>query len=333
MARVFFDFEDARFPGRHEAEFDRSRLRLGALVHVEGRQIQPKFFSKPTALSQAYAVSWIAPSEWYVRLTRGYRLRDTDFDMLVSAVAGYATADEVRTACDRGIREMPIEKLYLTRTKEQSLLGQFMTVAERLDLVWRLSSAECSSQLSDHYEPIVVYLMLTCFDVLGQPADWRDFRSWLDGKEPTKVAVTSTSLIEQSKQLYEAWSKQYGVRNSFYRFMDEVLPPDALQRLLAGIEYLILSNPPTITQQNGDDDKKKRWLFEVRNRSTHSAQVNKGFHPERFGPMPLARQSKQYRFGSRSWEVIFVEDWPGRVIEAVRCGLAAKIRRYSADAL
>jgi hypothetical protein len=39
------------------------------------------------------------------------------------------------------------------------LLGQFMTVAERLDLVCRLSSAECSSQLSDHYEPIVV---LTC---------------------------------------------------------------------------------------------------------------------------------------------------------------------------
>ncbi|MGV7219200.1 hypothetical protein [Bradyrhizobium sp. UFLA05-112] len=142
---------------------------------------------------------------------------------------------------------------------------------------------------------------------LGQPAEWRDFRSWLDGNEPTKVAVTGTSLIAQSKQLYEAWSKQYGVRNSFYRFTDEVLPPDALQRLLAGIEYLILSNPPTITQQNGDDDKKKRWLFEVRNRFTHGAQVNKGFHPERFGPTPLARQSKQYRFGPHSWEVIFVE--------------------------
>ena len=64
MAKVFFGFDDALGSGRHEAEYARSQLRLGALVHVEDRQGEPKFFSKPTTSSEPYAVSWIAPSEW-----------------------------------------------------------------------------------------------------------------------------------------------------------------------------------------------------------------------------------------------------------------------------
>lgn len=329
MAKVFFDFDDALFPSRYEAEFDRSRLRLGTLVYVEDRQTGPRFFSKPTPSSRPHAVSWIAPSDWYVLLTRGYRLQDSDLDKLVSAVGSYATADDVRAACDKSIREMPIEELYLTRTREQSLLGQLMTVADRLELVQRLSISKSPALLVDQYEPLVVYLMLTCFDVLGQPAQWRDFRSWLNGKEASKVSLAGSSPIEQSKQLYEAWAERYGVRNSFYRFMNEVLPPDALVRLLASIEYLILSNPPDlIDQQNGDDEKKKRWLFEVRNRFTHSAQINRGYHADVFGKPRPSQERKQTRFGRQSWEVINVEDWPRRIIETVQCGLAAKIKSY-----
>jgi hypothetical protein len=329
MAKVFFGFDDALVPGRCEAKYDRSRLRLGALVHVEDRQGEPKFFGKPTTSSVTYAVSWIAPSDWYVVLTRGYQFRAPDLDKLLKAVGGYATEDEVRAACDKCIREMPIEELYLTKTREQSLLGQLMTVADRIDLVKRLSSAESSKLLLDQYEPLVVYLMLTCFDVLGQPAQWRDFRSWLDGKEAAAASLTGSSPVEQSKRLYEDWSGRYGVRNSFYRFMNEVLPPEALERLLASIEYLTLSNPPVIRRQKDGDDKKKRWLFDVRNRFTHSAQVNKGYHSAMFGELPPGKAQKQVRFGRESWEVVTVDDWPQRVIEAVQCGLSAKIKGYA----
>jgi hypothetical protein len=329
MANVFFGFDDASIPGRHQAAYDRSRLRLGALVHVEDRQGEPKFFSKPTTSSEPYAVSWIAPSEWYVVLTRGYRFHGPDLDRLLKAVGGYATEDEVRAACDKCVREMPIEELYLTKTREQSLLGQFMTVVDRIELVQRLSTSESSKLLLDQYEPLVVYLMLTCFDVLGQPAEWRDFRSWLNGKEASTVGLTGSSPVEQSKQLYQAWSERYGVRNSFYRFMNEVLPSEALGRLLASIEYLILSNPPEIRQQKGDDDKKKRWLFDVRNRFTHNAQVNRGYHPSMFHDLAPGRTQKQTRFGKKSWEVVNVEDWPQRIIEAVQCGLSAKMKKLS----
>jgi hypothetical protein len=248
---------------------------------------------------------------------------------LLKAVGGYASEDEVRAACDKCVREMPIEELYLTKTREQSLLGQFMTVVDRLELVQRLSTPESSQLLLDQYEPLVVYLMLTCFDVLGQPAEWRDFRSWLNGKEAATVGLTGSSPVEQSKQLYQAWSERYGVRNSFYRFINEVLPPEALERLLSSIEYLILSNPPEIRQQMGDDDKKKRWLFDVRNRFTHSAQVNKGYHPSMFRDLPPGRTQRQTRFGRESWEVVNVEGWPERLIEAVRSGLSAKIKSYA----
>jgi hypothetical protein len=329
MAKVFFGFDDAVFPNRHETEFDRSRLRLGAFVHVEGRQTGPQFFSKPTRSSQPYAVLWIAPSDWYVVLTRGYKLQDSDLGRLVSAVGSYATASEVRSACEKCVQQMPIEKLYLTRTREQSLFGQFMTVADRLDLVRRLSVSEYSKLLLDQYEPLVVYLLLTCFDVLGQPVQWQDFRSWLNGEEASKVSITGTSLVDHSKQLYDAWADRYGVRNSFYRFMNEVLPPDALERLLASIRYSILSNPPELIRKHeGDDDKKKKWLFDIRNRFTHSARVNKGYHPEIFGELGPIQAQKQARFGAESWEVINAEDWPQRVIETVQCGLAAKIKSF-----
>jgi hypothetical protein len=121
-----------------------------------------------------------------------------------------------------------------------------------------------------------------------------------------------------NRQLYEAWSGRYGVRNSFYRFMNEVLPPEALGQLLDSIEYLILNNPPEIRQQKGDDDKKKRWLFDVRNRFTHSAQVNRGYHPAMFGELPAGRTRKQTRYKRESREVVNVEGWPQRVIEAVQ---------------
>ena len=64
----------------------------------------------------------------------------------------------------------------------------------------------------------------------------------------------------------------------------------------------------------------------MRNRFTHSAQVNKGYHPSVFGELPPGKTQKQVRYGRETWEAVTVEGWPQRIIEAVQCGLFAKIK-------
>jgi hypothetical protein len=328
MVEVFFSLDFP--PQRIKAEYDRSLLHLGALVHVVRTPQGTQFHPHPINGSKAFAVTWIAPSEWYVTLADGLVIPESSIQRMMATVKGLASEVEIKRACARCSDLMPVQELYLTSARERNPLNQLMTVVDRLELVERISYPEYAKQLADQYEPLVVYLMLTCFDRLGQPADWIDFSSWLNSKEAKEASSSTASPpIDHAKHLYRQWSAKYGVRNSFYRFMDEVVPSSTISALLDSIHIDVLSNPPNINSVVADSAAKKAWLYETRNRFTHTAQILRGFHPDHFGTTRSGLERKETRFGKKTWQVCDVEAWPARVIETVRHGLAATIAKLA----
>ncbi|MFK7786845.1 MAG: hypothetical protein AB8B56_17120 [Crocinitomicaceae bacterium] len=95
------------------------------------------------------------------------------------------------------------------------------------------------------YPALITYLKLTCFDKLGQPTNYMQFNNWLKSKRKKTEReliisdLGSEGILEQAEKLYNEYLKIYGVKNSFYRFINEVIPDRSKQKLLDGIEIKV----------------------------------------------------------------------------------------------
>jgi hypothetical protein len=129
-----------------------------------------------------------------------------------SLIARESSKHDVTLAYSRCAELLPIQELFLTSALERNPINQIMTVVERLELLERIGMPEFAKQLHDQYKPLVVYLMLTCFDRLGQPADWMSFANWLDQPEAREVdmSLSSTTGVQQSKRLYSTCRRPMG---------------------------------------------------------------------------------------------------------------------------
>src|SRR5215210_6338429 len=132
-----------------------------------------------------------------------------------------------------------------------------------------------------HWGPLSVYLLLTCFDRLGQPADWRPFGDWLRAsrtEHERTVALDNipaeVTHLQDATALYEANNERYGVRSSFFRFMHEVLPSRHLDNLLSSIEIRTSQMPPYLDEPTvASEAEKEKYLFRLRNDYTHKSLI------------------------------------------------------------
>ncbi len=325
---VIFDLEGERI----KTEYDKSKLSLGSLVHVtRAKDGSPHFRTKITSGSLPYSVHWISPSNWYVELTDGWKPPEGMVKRIVKALGDLIEEDVVRAALDECRSDIPLEKTYLTEVYEKSRANQIAAVAERLHLVEALSDSMVAKALFAHFEALVIYLLLTCFDLLGQPAPWKDFSSWLDSPEPDRSALSGDDPIKQAKQLRAQWSAKYGARNSFYRFLNEVLPASVLAALLDSFDIIINTNPPDICTQMANNQQKKAFLYSMRNRYTHRALFIKGTHPDILDPIisnATKLRQEQY-FGKRDWKTLVTKNWPDPIRAAVKRGLVCLIEQIA----
>ena len=81
------------------------------------------------------------------------------------------------------------------------------------------------------FDSLRIYLLLTCFDLLGQPDEFRDYQSWLSSSstlEERRIAESKLTNpndpISVAVELHRAYLDIYGTKNSFYRFVQRVLP-------------------------------------------------------------------------------------------------------------
>jgi len=188
------------------------------------------------------------------------------------------------------------------------------------------------------YPSIGLYLKLTCFDQLGQPGEWMTFDNWLNSKkkkeERAKIVegIRPRKRTEFAKELYLAYQKVYGVKNSFFRFINDILPSQSRARLLEGIEINIhLSDKKDILSsynvKEASELDKIGYLYKVRNDFTHNVfsattiyEIDKDEHEED----KMCFREKFYK-GRFEYSVYFYQDFDQLLTETIYDGIAAII--------
>jgi hypothetical protein len=141
-------------------------------------------------------------------------------------------------------------------------------------------------------EALVIYLLLTCFDLLGQPAERKTFAEWLESRKAEHMGqrdraisnlIGSESFVEVSLLLAKAYDLHFGVKNSFYKGVLG-LPQPSKHRLLSSIHFFEdknwklrsanTSEGAVPLEKSAEDMEKLRlnYLYQKRNRFTHSLE-------------------------------------------------------------
>lgn len=136
-------------------------------------------------------------------------------------------------------------------------------------------------------ESLVIYLLLTCFDLLGQNKEFKSFDEWLASSKcasEREAALADFSSIGEdyvasAKALHSAYNKLYGVKHAFTRGI-LTLEPDIKEKFLKSVEVSFspdygMYGPETITSSFEIEDKelelelKLSRIYKTRNKFTH----------------------------------------------------------------
>lgn len=135
-------------------------------------------------------------------------------------------------------------------------------------------------------EALVIYLLLTCFDLLGQPeGDYVSFEDWLNSEDEYHVreresALNDQQTIEQAAiALANKHQEIYAVKKSFYQGLDRI-PQGIKERFFESITVRHCPNyDPAVSMPNYDVsdpvelmEKRSRHLYRKRNSFTHSLE-------------------------------------------------------------
>ncbi len=335
-SEVIFSVNDKRYP----YQYDRSLLQLGTIVYVEfdSRGNPVNFSPTKSETNFSFVVNWIAPSEWYVQLQDRFEITAQKLLYIVATVKDYIDSSSVKKALAIAASDVRLKYLYKTSEFEKSRLCTIWTVADRISLYARLKIHDVSNKLAGHYESLSGYLLLTCFDRLGQPSDWMNFGSWLSHVKKEKEREIQTRTIKEAPinpikaadALYKQYNKIYGVKRSFFNFFNNVLPEGMRSELLNSIVIQKMSNPPSLNDLGTGTEKEiKEYLFRLRNRYTHSAQFVEGFQ-ETAGPDENDFNWRIFEqwVESDHWVNVYVKiNWLEVIEKAVRVGLAEYMNR------
>lgn len=143
-------------------------------------------------------------------------------------------------------------------------------------------------------EALVIYLLLTCFDLLGQPEnDYISLDDWLESEEQNHIQERQSvaSGVQGIRQAMIALAKKhqeiYAIRKSFYQGIDRV-PPEIKTRFLDGIrvshcpDYSPNMSMPGHAIANPEELNRLRLghLYRKRNTFTHGLeQYHRLSHP------------------------------------------------------
>jgi len=186
------------------------------------------------------------------------------------------------------------------------------------------------------------YLLLTCFDLLGQPSEFKDFQSWLSAascgderKEVQQNLTEKASVFDSAAEIHRGYLRIYGVRNSFIRFINHVLTAEARNDLLYSVRIRRVDPVKHMEIEVIESDERKiNWLYAVRNAYTHRAENTGSPAGGVFGTVgrELVVEGKVLK----GWEPIAwepdgklqieysVRDWPQALTNAVTNGLAQR---------
>lgn len=336
----WFPFKNLTYQGL----YDHPRLIPGSIVHVTfvGYQGAAIFTEQPGPHSQAYCVLGGRPEH---RVMLRSQPASEEMKYLILRLCKELDTLIPQPVVMRAIRKLasavPVKDLHRKDKYEKTALAVLEAVLDRLDLCDRLSHQALTPALEHHQLMLVIYLYLTCFDLLGQPAPWMTFDAWLSSSgtkeeraEAEALLAPNASPVETARHFLQAYNTRYGVKSSFYRFIDDLLEEEDRAALFGSM--LLLSSALTMPPDNPQDatpEEKKKYLFNLRNSYTHRARYAPGVTPQ-MNPsdapeLPPAREMfthyEQYIDARHAVSVLF-RDWPNAIRRAVRHGLVQYLK-------
>lgn len=139
-------------------------------------------------------------------------------------------------------------------------------------------------------EALVSYLLLTCFDLLGQQEDYLSFNDWLRSKKKKHIEERNdafknipekSSQAEAALKLSNHYNELYGVKKSFYNGIKN-LPADAKNQLLSSVRVSRspkYGSKPNTTfpsypfEENEETERiKLKFIYDKRNNFTHKLE-------------------------------------------------------------
>lgn len=313
---------------RVERLYDRNLLKLGSPVYVRlaDREDAIEVSPHPFDGSTPHWVRWIATSEWWVELVSRFELKPDFAERIHKEVEEYLSRDEINRAIANFVGMVQMERYYQTSELGGNPLSVVFTVVDRLSGCRRLRQhspyPDVLGSLID--DPLVTYLYLTCFDRLGQPADWLDFGAWMQSSRHKNEREAILQRDPQSQGLeqrihfvYREYNSLYGVRSSFFRFL-RTLPSEFYRHLLNSIEQDISPYSPNSVGRQATDEEKERYLFKRRNDYTHKAD----FRPPSGDWFRGGISNVVQEFNATNWTSTVTHGWPDILEKTVRIGLA-----------
>lgn len=155
-----------------------------------------------------------------------------------------------------------------------------LNVHERIELTDRLLDFQKRDKLNNvQVLPLRIYLLLTCFDQLGQRDAWYSFTDFLEAKKFKKQIsdyledASEKTEIQRIQYLNRKYNELFGVRSSFMRFINEVIDENTRKALLGTIRIETF-DAQKLKAQHSDDNEKINYLFKIRNDYTHNSYLS-----------------------------------------------------------
>ncbi len=105
--------------------------------------------------------------------------------------------------------------------------------------------------------------------------DWLNSKKKIEERELIISRIQETDKVKFSEELYLGYQKIYGVKNSFYRFLKEILPQEIRAELSSKIKITIYNDfeEDLHKRYNGRTptiEDKESYLYSIRNDYTHN---------------------------------------------------------------
>ncbi|MDX1906184.1 MAG: hypothetical protein SF053_04060 [Bacteroidia bacterium] len=234
---------------------------------------------------------------------------------------------------------------------QQSNLHKIFKVHERVRLVRNLKrqlekGADTVQRFM--YPGLRTYLLLTCFDQLGQN-EWKFFPDWLNS-EKSKIKKEREEILKKAHlkenitdaagnanakfiaSVYNGYNEIYGVKKSFMNFLRDILPKEQREKLLNKIEIQIyeVAEGNFNLKSVGNDEDKEKWLYKTRNDYTHNLLTSeKHFTQGFFGIDDNWLIWEEIHSDKLAQKIFVAESFKKEIEQSVIIGIVEIIKRNS----
>ena len=232
---------------------------------------------------------------------------------------------------------------------QKSLLNRVIKVSNRLllirDLINQLKTSANPTQMST-YPGLITYLLLTCFDQLGQDEKgYRFFPHWLKSsktkeerdeildnvlKEENPLDEHGNPNLNYIEKIFDNYHKIYGNKNSFMYFIDNLLSETDRNELFHQVKIeTTISDKEQMTISRETNDDVKKWLYETRNNYTHNLYTTETFFAKGYYDLEGSWLIwEEIQKGKRSIRVSIKDEFKETLLQTVIKGMVNVINRF-----